>query len=706
MAAALRYRAANDDPRLLVAAQWAALYHDLGKLESENQEVLRTEETGPLPINHVDAGVAHLLSVGQTEAAIAIYAHHKGLCDMPNERAKHERNRQDAAQSAFRDPGIKIETDRRLSDLVARHAGIGVADPLERLPSGRQMCGLDRRLLLSCLVDADHHDTAHHYRQESDRAPVDCRWGDRISMLDRHVTELGKKQGTRTELRSAVYKACAAAAAEVPIWACESAVGTGKTTAVMAYLLRAAKKLELRHIFVVLPFTNIVDQSVKVYRKALVLPGEQPEQVVAAHHHTVEFESVDLRHLTTIWEAPIIVTTAVQFFETIAGHHPARLRKLHQLPGSAVFVDEAHAAMPIHLWPYMWEQIEQLSKQWTCRFVLASGSLARFWENPRIMGEGRTQEIPEMVPQSVSAQAESFERQRITPKKKLEAMNLSSLCDWIAGFKGARLVIVNTVHSAALLARELRQKRIFTLHLSTALAPAHRHRILRRARRYLRWCRGMDWVMVATSCIEAGVDLSFDVGFRERCRVLSLIQTGGRVNREGLTQRADVWDFMVSDPRWKRHPDFEHTQPVVEEVFRDCKWDTYSPAEIASYSLEQEFKRRPQEEKIKEIQKLEQVGDYPGVSREARLIKTDTQLVVINPQIAEAVRRGERVPQSDLLSNSVQLWLYRVKKLALPSIGYKEEIYEWLYAYDPEFLGIMEGVLDLDDIEAQGYAII
>ena len=82
-------------------------------------------------------------------------------------------------------------------------------------------------------------------------------------------------------------------------------------------LAQAAIALRLRHIFVVLPYTNIVQQSVDVYRKALVLPGENPEKIVAAHHHQAEFKSADLRFLTTLWDAPIIVTTAVQFFETL-----------------------------------------------------------------------------------------------------------------------------------------------------------------------------------------------------------------------------------------------------------------------------------------------------------------------------------------------------------------------------------------------------
>lgn len=110
--------------------------------------------------------------------------------------------------------------------------------------------------------------------------------------------------------------------------ACDSPVGSGKTTAVMVHLLHAAVTKNLRRIFVVLPFTNIIDQSVDVYRRALLRDGEAPEDVVAAHHHKAEFSEPEARQYSFLWHAPIVVTTAVQFFQTLAARMPAALRKL------------------------------------------------------------------------------------------------------------------------------------------------------------------------------------------------------------------------------------------------------------------------------------------------------------------------------------------------------------------------------------------
>jgi CRISPR-associated endonuclease/helicase Cas3 len=705
MAAGLRYRVARE-PAFENAIELAGEFHDLGKLEPENQTVLRTKERGGLPINHVDAGVAYLSELRDSEAAIAVYGHHVGLCDTPTERAKAALARQDPAQAACRDYKIKLATDVGLPRLVLQHHAVVPGKPLTPACLKRQFTGLERRLLISSLVDADHTDTARNYGDQPDLYPADSRWVERLAALDRYVINLGGDPGPRDALRSEIYAACRSATPDQFIWACDSPVGSGKTTAIMAYLLQAAIKLGLRHVFVVLPFTNIVQQSVDVYRKALVLPGENPEEIVAAHHHQAEFGSVDLRFLTTLWNAPIIVTTAVQFFETLGASQTPRLRKLHQLPGSAVFIDEAHAAMPIHLWPFMWAQIKFLARDWSCRFVLGSGSLAKFWENPRILGEGKTERLPSMIPDGIRAASSIFEQSRINYRSNPEALNLAKLCDWIQSEKGARLVVMNTVQSAAVVASELRERCVSTLHLSTALAPIHRKAILRLIRRRLKTTPELDWVLVATSCVEAGVDFSFTMAFRERCRASSLVQIGGRVNRHGKESESDVWDFIVNDPLLTVHPDFRQTRDVVEELFRKGMWER-DLTDLMTYALEQEFKRQSGGQKIEELFQKESVGSYPSVAQLTRLISSDTRLVVIDSDLTTSITNGERIDRRRLLAYSVQLWSNKVRQLALNPLGYgTEELYAWSFDYDPKFLGIMAGVLKLNQLDRDGYAFV
>jgi CRISPR-associated endonuclease/helicase Cas3 len=449
---------------------------------------------------------------------------------------------------------------------------------------------------------------------------------------------------------------------------------------------------------------NIVNQSVDVYRKALVLAGEDPKIIVAAHHHQADFQSVDHRYLTTLWESPIIVTTAVQFFETISAHHTARLRKFHQLPGSAVFIDEAHAAMPIHLWPFMWAQLKNFGLDWSCRFVLGSGSLSRFWQNPRIMGEGKTEDVPSMVPEPLRSASSALERKRVQYSSRPDPLTLKTLCDWIQQQKGSRLVVMNTVQSAALVANELRHRDLSTLHLSTALAPADREVILQRVKANLKY-RTLNWALVATSCVEAGVDFSFVTAFRERARATSLIQIGGRVNRHGKDDIATVWDFIVNDPQLTAHPDFKDSRVVVEELFKADMWKE-DPATLVTYALEQEFKREGGEDRIAEIFDTERVGAYPCVSKLTRLITADTRLAIVDPYLIHSMRLGLRVDPHEVRSHSVQLWSRKIEKLALTRITGDAELYAWEYEYDPDFLGVMAGILKQQQIESDGYAII
>jgi CRISPR-associated endonuclease/helicase Cas3 len=363
-----------------------AFFHDLGKLDEANQEVLMRSATEALPINHVDAGTAHLLKLGRLESSVLAFAHHIGL---PN---FYEQS--DYGEKAFRDPKIYDRTNQSLADFIQQHKTIlgGSYSPIQLKKS--LWTGLTRRIALSCLVDGDHTDTAEHYGNEQPLNPATLRANERLRALDEYVS-------VRDQIRNEVYTACRNAPTDARLWACDSPVGTGKTTAIMAHLLQAAAVKDLRHVFVVLPYTNIIKQSVNVYRKALTLSGENPEEVIAAHHHQADFSTREFRHLAQLWNAPITVTTAVQFFETLGSKHPSRLRKLHELPGSAILIDESHAAMPSWLWPQMWLWLKELAENWGCHIVFASGSLVRLWELEDFVIP--TIKLPELVSVEVRA---------------------------------------------------------------------------------------------------------------------------------------------------------------------------------------------------------------------------------------------------------------------------------------------------------------
>ncbi len=234
-----------------------AILHDLGKVDERNQKILYKTDSGEkLPLNHVEAGTAWLLSNGEVNGSLLVYCHHSGLFSLSSEKKKQD------GKLAFRDEKIAHYIDGKLSEYIAKHAK---ELPLPKISQNLFVLrGFLLRLALSCLVDADHHDTARHYNGEcSNLIAPRPRWEERLHALDRYVTKLAEngKRDSRNALRDEVYKACRCATTEYPLRYCDAPVGTGKTTAVMAYLLSVAAKKGLRHIFVVLPYTNIIGSS-------------------------------------------------------------------------------------------------------------------------------------------------------------------------------------------------------------------------------------------------------------------------------------------------------------------------------------------------------------------------------------------------------------------------------------------------------------
>ncbi len=677
--------------------QSAACLHDLGKLDIENQKVLKSDKRVALPVNHVEAGTARLLRINHMESALMVYGHHAGLCSIFAEVAKGK-------EFFFRDPNWHDRTEKRLENYLQEHERYikSAVDKSELKKLG--WSGLTRRLALSCLVDADHGDTARHYGGEKLLDPPEVRWKERLRALDNYIESLSQLNplSARNQQRRDIYNACRFADTKPSMQACDSPVGTGKTTAVMAHMLQAAIAKDLRHIVVVLPYTNIIKQSVDVYRKALTLPGENPEEIVAEHHHQADFDDIKMRQMTTLWKAPITVTTAVQFFETMGSNHPAKLRKLHELPGSAVFVDEAHAAIPSWLWPQTWLWLKELTQQWRCHFVLASGSLSRFWLNNKFVDPPES--IPDLIPEKLRKDSSQREFKRITYHSCEEPLNRGELIDFVLSKRGPRLVILNTVQSAAVIAREMQKAGYSVLHLSTALVPIDRNRIVERILRRLEFRNVTEWTLVATSCVEAGMNFSFNAAFRESSATTSLIQIGGRANRHGDDETAEVWDFRVIDPLLNRHPAFDTSRLVLNKLFEEDLIQNLSATDAVTEAMRREI-MSDYNTKTEIIKECERKCDYPEVAKLCRVIDADTRIVVIDKDIVEALEAWEKVSTLDLLRNSVQLWSQKINLLSLEPVRGHEELYKWTAPYDPDFLGYMEGVLPLVYAKEEGLII-
>ena len=684
--------------------------HDLGKLDSDNQAVLRGDRKAKtLPIVHTDAGAVDLMGEDALEAALLVASHHVGLPDFVKLA-----NTDEADLLRAEDPARRMKEP--LDVLLDRHA-TALAEPRNARTGGpfnipARNLAVFYRMALSILVDADHSDSARPNR------PLDAIAAEtlvpllperRLAALDAYVA--GFNSGTeRNVLRRAVYEECKASVPGDRIVACDSPVGSGKTTAVMAHLLAVAKARNLRRVFVVLPFTNIIRQSAEVYRKALVLPGEKADDVVAEVHHLADFDDEASREYATQWNAPIVVTTAVAFFETLAAARPSALRRLHELAASAVFVDEAHAAVPAKFLPVVWRWMQAFANDWNVHWVLASGSLVRFWEMPEVTEAADEAaaigNVPMLASDPLRDRSAEFESARVSFETLPDAVSVAALLAEVLKAAGPRLVILNTVQNAAVVASRFVKSGKFeaVFHLSTALTPADREATLERVHRKLEHDANGNWVLVGTSCVEAGVDLDFATGFREMASLTSLLQTSGRVNRSGKRQNARVVSFrFTGGDGLNANPALEDSSRVLRRMLEEG-----SPlsASLCTEALRRELQLDPRSDSLlKRIVAEERRMQFPEVERDFKVIAADTRIVVVEQDVMRRMESFEPVDWREILRGSVQLWGYKIEKMRIPEVVGHPGAFKWNLEYSP-FLGIMEGVLKLSTFFDEGGGVL
>lgn len=664
----------------------SALLHDLGKLEERNQSVLceQSRRRRHLPVDHTDAGSAALQKMGSGCAAMLVYSHHQGLPDLSTEFAAR-------GCSIFRNGNaeVRAETDAALPALLRQHEALFPRKPNKEVQAYDGDSAVFLRMALSCLADADHGDTAAAFGQ-TEKAMPELRPQERLAALDHYVSKFGETD-ERSSLRRELYQSCRSVEAHSGFSVCGSPVGSGKTTAVMAHLLEQACKRNARRIFVVLPYTSIIRQSVDIYRKALVLPGETPEDVVAELHSRADFEDIETRYLTALWRAPIVVTTAVAFFETLSSHNPAALRRLHELPGSLIFVDEAHSALPLRLLPLAWHWMNVLSDEWSCYWVLASGSLVRYWELQPLSGLSMPRpEIAELVRPDLQRELSRYESNRITFRWREKPIGRKELAEWVQEALGPRLLILNTVQSAAVIAADMAAEfgQTHVEHLSTALTPEDSGNTIDRIRRRLADPDDADWTLVATSCVEAGVDFSFRTGFREISSLLSLLQAAGRVNRHGRNTEAVMWSFPLQDDSMlPKNPALDVSAAVLRSYFQ--KRLPITP-ELSTRSMQDELVRDDScMSAICDFAELEAAQQFRTLAQKFRVIDQKTVLAVPDDSMVSAIAEG-RASWQELQRHAVSVRKEKIVLWHLREIA--DGIYQWTLGYD-SFLGYMHGVL-------------
>lgn len=753
----LSFSSASEALKVTLAQTYKAsvMLHDLGKLDEDNQVILRGEASGRLPIDHIDAGVAIANEMENALLGWVIRGHHApGLVNKSCEKnfnkkiwryvniprdnymlrgKRHHREEPETQDYENHYQTIAI-TQKRLQDY--KNCQIQACGEYPQVACDLPAEGLTARLMLSCLVDADHTSTANYHLQIPMKTflPTQAHWQTRLDKLANYVNSLDSTpyahKSKRNKLRYDLFEHCMKKPLDdSALFMCSASVGLGKTTAVTGYLLRKAIDCNASRFIVIAPFTNILTQTVRTLRKAMVLDDENPEKIVIEHHHKVDFSNKEMRQYTSSWDAPVIVTTAVQFFETLSSANPSRLKKLHNIVGSIIFIDESHACLPPELLALSWQWLKLLSEQWGCKIVFSSGTMVEFWQNEFLVEENDFRQLPELLSESLATTASELEQQRVAFKQIKNPFGkhqlISYIVDELNNFKGSNpcsLIILNTTQSTAFIAHylakhlnensaslSLQQRQV--LHLSTVLTPHDRTKIIDEIERRQvdsEW-ENKPWFLVATSCVEAGVDLDFQFGYRERCSISSYIQVSGRINRHGKRTDAILYDFVIEpDEEINLHPSFERSREIFAQKWSDLIENRDNINTLVTNSLQNLFlnKGKNTEEKARQqlLIEAENKCNFQNVDREYRIISSETYTVITSESIVKTLKLGYFVDWKDIQKHSVQLWFNKIQGFNLIPIpnAQIDKVYSWTDTYEyNDFLGIFAGVIAVDEFFEQ-----
>lgn len=507
-------------------ARLAGLFHDFGKHDPEFDRLLCREN---VRVDHSTAGGALLLQrvppalrpVAEV-LAYAILGHHAGLPDRRGSEGSLDRRR-----DGFRDPidpKITAAADPDFQSCAQELA------QLMRPGKGDFDLSVATRMIFSCLVDADFRDTEAFYAKLDNSAP-DRDWPSLAELLpgwirrfDAHMAGFAADSDLNRMRKDVLSHVRGLVGMSPGLFTLTVPTGGGKTLASMGFALDHAARHGHRRIIYAIPYTSIIDQTATIFRD---LFGDG----VLEHHAAIEDErsGQEGRSKTRLamedWAAPLVVTTNVQLFESLFAARPSRCRKLHNIAGSVIVLDEAQCLPRKLLMPTL-RMIEVLATHYGCSVVLCTATQPAF-DSRQLKQGGLLLDGRELAPDPQGL-AQKLRRARIARVGQMDdAALIVALSDRPQGF-----VIVNSrAHALELFEAGKRAGVEGLIHLTTRQYPAHRRVILEDIRQRLG--AGAPCRLIATSLIEAGVDLDFPIGWRAEAGLDSCVQAAGRVNRNG-----------------------------------------------------------------------------------------------------------------------------------------------------------------------------
>lgn len=624
-----------------IACQTGQL-HDLGKYS----EAFNHRLHGGPPVDHATAGAKIAVErwgnvIGKL-MAFCIAGHHAGLANGNGEGD----NRRTLKQRLALQFGTDIPA---LDNLWQQEIKLPQNLPASPLKADAHhpffSYAFFTRMLYSCLVAADYLDTEAFYLKLENNAverggypdlnTLQHNFNQFINDFRRRIaqapaqTEAEKRNAALNHLRSEILDHAVEQAAQAQgLFTLTVPTGGGKTFTSMAFALEHAKWHGMRRVIYVIPFTSIIEQNAAEFRKAF---GELGEQAVLEHHSTfddgkLQNESTKdkLRLASENWDAPIVVTTAVQFFESLFADRSSRCRKLHNIAGSVIILDEAQM-LPLNLLLPIMQAIKELAQNYHCSVVMCTAT------QPAVQAENGFYRGFENVREIAPKPTALFDKLRRTTVQHIGTQTDADLLAKL-GEHPQMLVIVNNRRHARSLYDQAKHLD-GTFHLTTLMCAKHRSQKLDEIRGRLK--NGEPCRVIATSLIEAGVDVDFPLVMRAEAGLDSVAQAAGRCNREGKrpSENSFVWIFAPEE-QWKAPPELATQAAVMRLTADSFSDDLLSTQAVAAYFAEL-YQLKGSELDNKKILKMHndtgQSLDFPfqTIADKFRMIESHMQPLII-----------------------------------------------------------------------------
>ncbi|WPD22142.1 MAG: CRISPR-associated helicase Cas3' [Candidatus Electrothrix scaldis] len=698
------------------AGRWGELagrFHDLGKGSREFQAYLRNENSIEDEFaayyeprwqrDHATFAAKHIYKLSQQPEAklvkllaYCLAGHHGGLQNWSNDK-----------KSGIR---YRVE-DKKLKEVLfpfEQHPDIPSAPPFQ---FDQTLCGFQLqffvRMLFSCLIDADRLDTEQFCSPEkTEHREHTINLEQLYSVFWENFNALRKtaKASKVNDIREKILSDCLAAAKRKSgLFTLTVPTGGGKTLASLAFALEHAKlhahEKGFRRIIYVIPFTSIIEQNAKVFRDML------GDEAVLEHHSnfTPHKEDWKTKLATENWDAPVVVTTNVQFFDSFFANKTSKCRKLHNIANSVVIFDEVQAIPVEKLQPCI-EVLRELTTNYGVSAVLctatqpAIGKSASFKKGLELEQTEIIRDVPSL-----------FHELRRTKQTWLGPCDQEEIADRLRKEEQV-LCIVSTRDQALQLFAEIKDMD-GAFHLSALMYPKHRSRVLKKIRERLHPDNPQPCRVISTQLIEAGVDVDFPLVFRSLAGMDSIAQAAGRCNREGRRDLGEV--FIYKPETMPSHSYFRQTAQSAKRLFDRFAGRLIEPECIRSY-FEDYFwvnKDRMDEDRILEKCSPGTVvnGDFVFEDiAEFQMIENANQAVVIaiEEDVVELVRQLEYVESPSKILRKLQQYSVQIYPNQFNELkGWQEEPYPGVFVLKNKQLYDQKTGLECQSPEGQGFII-